>query len=162
VIDNHLTNSFPTMFGLCSNVNMTDSTPSATSLSLKGTIFDFTPVPMERQRHNGWTEVAQRRFIAALSAMGSVGAACRAVGMGRVSAYRLRERAGAESFAAAWDHAVHSGRSRQYDVAMERALNGVTTVRVLRGGSVSVSAGPDMDLIHAALRDIPSPPKIAR
>src|SRR3546814_6975661 len=76
--------------------------------------------------------------------MGSVGPAAKAVGMGRASAYRLRERPGAESFAAAWDRAISMGRMRQYDYAMDRALNGVTIVRVLRGGAVDVSGGPDM------------------
>lgn len=78
--------------------------------------------------------------------------------MGRVSAYRLRERAGAESFAAAWDNAVEAGRSMQYCIAMDRALNGVTIVRVQRGGSVSQEHGPEMRLVNAALRDPPAPP----
>lgn len=130
--------------------------------SLEGTVFDFTPVPMERQRGGGWSVGMQRRFITALAAMGSVGAACKACGMGRVSAYRLRTRAGAESFAAAWDKAIEDGRLRQYDYAMERALNGVTTVRVLRGGSISVESGPDMQLVYKALREVPMPPECAR
>lgn len=122
-----------------------------------GTIFEFTPVPMERRR--GWSELTQRRFIAALSIMGSVRAACQAVGMGRVSAYRLRERADAESFAAAWDRAVEEGRSMQYCIAMDRALNGITTVRVHRGGSVSLSHGAEMRLVNNALSDPPAPPR---
>lgn len=130
---------------------------AADTPDLTGTILDFTPVPLERIRSNGWSPLAQRRFIHALSVMGSVGAAARAVGMGRVSAYRLREREGAASFAAAWDRAIGEGKSRQYGYAMERAINGVTTVRVLRGGSVSVTGGPDMGLVRAALRDEPAP-----
>ncbi len=122
---------------------------------LSGTIFDFTPVPLERVRSNGWSPLVQKRFIYALSVMGSVGAAARAVGMGRVSAYRLRERAGAESFAAAWDNAISLGRTRQYSVAMEAALNGVTTVSIRRGGSVSVTGGPDMSVIRSVLRETP-------
>ncbi len=39
-------------------------------------------------------------------------------------------------------------------------MNGVTTVRVLRGGSVSVEGGPDMNFVHAALRDPPKAPII--
>ena len=136
---------------------MTDSPSPAPDLT--GTIIDFTPVPLARHRYDGWSADTQVRFISALSVMGSVGAACRAVGMGRVSAYRLRERDGAESFSVAWDHAAAAGRWRQYDVAMDRAMNGVTTLRVLRGGSVSVAMGPDMRLINAALRDEPPPPK---
>lgn len=122
---------------------------------LSGTIFDFTPVPLERVRSNGWSPLVQKRFIYALSVMGSVGAAARAVGMGRVSAYRLRERAGASSFAAAWDNAISLGRTRQYSVAMEAALNGVTTVSIRQGGSVSVTGGPDMSVIRSVLRETP-------
>ena len=132
---------------------MTDSLSSEAQLA--GTLMEFTPVPQERRRHDGWSADRQRRFILALRAMGSVGPAARAVGMGRASAYRLRDRAGAGGFATAWDRAIEFGRDRMYDVAMDQALNGVTTLRVLRGGSVSVSCGPDMRLVHNALRDEP-------
>lgn len=139
-------------------------TPDAepTDPDLSGTIFDFTPVPMDRVRAGGWSALAQRRFIRALSVMGLVGAAARAAGMGRVAAYRLRDRAltlggDALGFVRAWDQAVETGRARQYDVLMDRALNGVTTIRVLRGGSVSVNGGPDMTLTSAALRDRTAP-----
>ncbi len=44
---------------------------------LSGTHFAFTPVPMDRVRAGGWSPLAQRRLIHALSAMGSVGAAVR-------------------------------------------------------------------------------------
>jgi hypothetical protein len=106
---------------------------------------------LQRSRYDGWTPRVQKRFIHALSVMGSVGAACRAVGRGRVSAYRLREREGAESFADAWDAALEAGQDRQYNYLLDRAVNGVTTVRVLRGGSVSVEGGPDMALLRGAL-----------
>jgi hypothetical protein len=140
---------------------MTDLTPPHPphrAPGIIGTVFDFTPVPTARTRRDGWSAEVQRGFIHALSVMGSVGPACRAVGMGRVSAYRLREREATESYAAAWDAAVHAGRWRQYDVAMERAVNGVTTVRVLKGGSVSISGGADMRVLNAALRETPIPP----
>lgn len=123
---------------------------------LSGTVFEFTPVPMTRRR--GWCPLTQRRFIMALSVMGSVRAACDAVGMGRVSAYRLRERDGAESFADAWDRAVYEGRTMQFSMAMDRAMNGVTTVRVHRGGSVSLEHGPELRLVRAALNPCPAPP----
>lgn len=128
-----------------------------TAAQLGGTILDFTPVPQQRRRADGWTAETQRRFILALQAMGSVGPAARAVGMNRASAYRLRERPGAESFAAAWDRAADAGRARMFGYAMERALDGVTTVRVLRGGAVDVGHGPDMALVRAALREKPHP-----
>lgn len=145
------------MFFLCSNVMMTDSL-----MPPDDSLLAFTPVPLERQRGNGWSVLQQQRFIMALEAMGSVGEAARAVGMGRASAYRLRARTGAESFARAWDHAIECGQARMYDYAMERALNGVTTVRVLRGGTVSVSGGPDMKMVTAALRASDPPPNNPR
>src|SRR3546814_6904739 len=102
-------------------------TPSVPLLA--GTYLAFAPVPQQRHRADGWTPVTQQCFIRALEAMGSVGQAARAVGMGRRSAYRLRDRPGAESFAQAWDRAIAMGRMRQYDYAMDRAINGITTVR---------------------------------
>lgn len=42
----------------------------------------FTPVPMTRSRHDGWTPERQRGFIAALAQSGIVARAARSVGMG--------------------------------------------------------------------------------
>lgn len=120
----------------------------------------FTPVPMLRRRANGWTPERQQRFIYALQVMGAVGPAARAVGMGRASAYRLRDRAGAESFAEAWDIAFETGQDRQFHAAIDLAINGVTTIRVLRGGMVDVTTGPSRKLLHAAL--LPPPPRVSR
>lgn len=64
----------------------------------------FDPVPL-RARRDGWTPDRQREFIRVLHVKRSISAACRAVGMSRKSAYQLRERPGAEGFAAAWDAA---------------------------------------------------------
>jgi hypothetical protein len=136
---------------------MEDGSPNPREPDFSNTVFEFTPGPMARNRANGWTPLTQRRFIHALSVMGSVGAAAKAVGMGRVLAYRLLEREGAESFAAAWANAMHHGRWRQYGVAMTQAINGVTTIHVQRGGSITVRGGPDMNLVRAALRDEPAP-----
>ena len=85
--------------------------------------------------------------------MGSIDKAARAVGMGRASAYRLRERPRGRSFGAAWDSAIAMGRAHQFSIAMDRALNGVTIVRVLKGGAIDVSGGPDMTVVNAVLRD---------
>ena len=111
----------------------------------------FTPVPLLRKRANGWTAERQRRFVQALSVMGAVGPAVRAVGMGRASAYRLRERAGATSFAEAWDIALAVGEDRQFHAALDLAINGVTTVRVLRGGMIDVVNAPHRKLLNTAL-----------
>ena len=66
---------------------------------------DFTPVPT-KARHDGWNAARQVRFIETLAATKSVTRACKAVGMSAVTAYALRKRLGADSFAAAWDAAV--------------------------------------------------------
>jgi hypothetical protein len=60
---------------------------------------DFTPVPLDRVRHDGWTPERQRLFLIALAAMGTVDSAARAVGMSRISAYNLKKHVGAESYA---------------------------------------------------------------
>jgi hypothetical protein len=129
---------------------------------LADTCLAFTPVPQQRLRADGWTPETQANFIRALEAMGSVGKASKAVGMGRRSAYRLRDRTGAQSFAAAWDRALSMGRIRQFDYAMDRALNGVTTVRILRGGAIDVTGGPDMDVVRAAIREDAAPLKATK
>jgi len=85
----------------------------------------FTPVPRQTNRHDGWTDDRQRRFIEALADTGSVEAACRAVNMSTVGAYHLRRQKGAESFRKAWAAALELGVQRIEDVAMDRALNGV-------------------------------------
>ena len=74
----------------------------------------FLPVPV-RARAGGWTAERQARFIGFLAETGSVAEAARRVGMSRLSAYRLRERAGAESLAHAWDTvvALHAGTPRE-------------------------------------------------
>ena len=113
-------------------------------------LLTFTPVPMQRVCHNGWGAERQRRFITALSVMGAVGPAARAVGMARASAYRLREREGADDFAEAWDIAIAMGADTQFHAALDRAIHGVTTIRVLRGGSVDVTNAPDLKLLNAA------------
>lgn len=92
----------------------------------------FTPVPTA-PRHDGWTPARQRAFIDALGLCGMVAAAAREVGMTPKSAYRLRQRAGAESFAAAWDVAVGQGRAVATDAAITRAIEGVAEP-VFRGG----------------------------
>jgi hypothetical protein len=65
----------------------------------------FYPVPI-RTRRDGWTVRRQADFLGMLAETSSVMGACEAVGMSRDSAYKLRARPGAESFAAAWDAAL--------------------------------------------------------
>jgi hypothetical protein len=92
----------------------------------------FTPVPV-RAQHNGWCPARQQRFILSLARGLDVSEAARALGMTRQSAYRLREKAGAESFAAAWDRVQAFAREaasvRRSPMA---GLGGIETVLVPR------------------------------
>src|SRR5438128_11071533 len=82
--------------------------PTATELALPPPI-DFTPAPT-RKRHAGWTAERQRTFIERLALTGSAGQASAAAGVASSSAYRLRNKAGADSFAAAWERRCVSPR----------------------------------------------------
>jgi hypothetical protein len=83
----------------------------------------FDPVPVAA-RHDGWTPAKQRGFIGALAAWGCVKAAAGHVGMTPKSAYRLRSRADAASFAAVWDRAVDEGIAQTREAAFARAIHG--------------------------------------
>ena len=112
--------AFP--FSLCSTARMpADSSPAAATPHVP----TFTPVPV-RARRDGWTEERQRLFIRALVATRSVGQAAQAAGMSRESAYRLRRREGAGSFAAAWD-SILAARPRgtsSYELVWHRLVRG--------------------------------------
>lgn len=95
----------------------------------------FAPVPL-RYRADGWTPGRQADFLGALAETRSVAAAARHVGMTRESAYRLRERQGAESFAAAWDTVLpRSPKPRKVTPSpnFHRAFYG-TLKPIMRGG----------------------------
>lgn len=83
----------------------------------------FTPAPT-RKKHSGWTADRQRKFIEHLSLTGSVGEASAIAGVNSRSAYRLRNKAGAESFARAWDSALSLAATRLAAIAFDRALHG--------------------------------------
>lgn len=105
----------------------------------------FTPVPV-RARRDGWTPDRQRRFIRALAACGVVAAAARAVGKSATTAYALRERPGAESFASAWDIAVAMAGDQALETAIDRMVNGVEVPRFYRGVQVATVRRPDYRL----------------
>jgi hypothetical protein len=84
---------------------------------------DFDPAPTRKQ-HAGWTAERQRTFIDRLALTGSVGEACAIVGVASSSAYRLRNKAGAESFARAGDAALWMAATRLAAIAFDRAING--------------------------------------
>jgi len=111
---------------------------------------DFTPVPTASTRSDGWTPARQQAFIVALSELGGVGAAARAVGMTPQSANRLRRRPHAEGFAAAWDFALGEGLVRARDEAIRRGLHGRRTPIVHDGHIVGHRRRYDNRLLFAA------------
>ena len=100
----------------------------------------FVPVPT-RTRADGWTPARQAAFLAALALTRSVAQAARRVAMARESAYRLRRRQGAESFAAAWDAALGRAASAKRKVTPEerarRAIEGLLKPHFWRGEHVA-------------------------
>ncbi|MXO67264.1 hypothetical protein GRI72_00240 [Altererythrobacter marinus] len=127
----------------------------------RGRIPLFHAVPT-RQRADGWTPERQARFIGFLAETRSVTEAARRVSMARETAYRLRERPCAESFARAWDAALGRpagaqarGKShppaapgkRPRKVTNEelgwRVGTGLWQVRIYRGRFVGVMRKPD-------------------
>ena len=84
---------------------------------------EFETAPT-RKCHAGWTAERQRRFIEHLAHTGHVGEASALVGVSSSSVYRLRAKAGAESFARAWDAALRLSATRLGAIAFDRALNG--------------------------------------
>ncbi|AKM07907.1 hypothetical protein AM2010_1844 [Pelagerythrobacter marensis] len=122
----------------------------------------FHAVPT-RQRADGWTPERQARFIGYLAETRSVTEAARRVSMARETAYRLRERPCAESFARAWDAALGRSaravvRERSQDERSQaengprkvtneelgwRVGTGLWQVRIYRGRFVGVMRKPD-------------------
>ena len=84
----------------------------------------FLPVPL-RPRADGWTPLRQAQFLVALARTRSVKKAAFAAGMTRESAYRLRGKHGAESFAAAWDAVLGVATKRKVtaEERMRRAFD---------------------------------------
>lgn len=93
----------------------------------------------------------QADFLGALAEHFRVAKAARTVGMTRESAYRLREKPGAESFAAAWD-AVLAQRSSfapksTHSLLWHRTFYG-TLKPLMRGGRhVGTRHSPDNDAL---------------
>lgn len=120
--------------------------------SAKIIIPHFEPVPMARSRKDGWTPARQRIFLAALSTYGLVSRAAKAAEMGVTSAYNLRKRKGAESFAAAWDQVERAARDRALSYVIEHAMHGETRPRFYRGRFVGTVHRVDQKVALAAVR----------
>lgn len=92
----------------------------------------FTPAA-PRPRRDGWTADRQTAFIAALAAGDSVTAACRRVGRSPKSAYALRARPDAVSFAAAWDATIADIEVFATSAALDRCLEGTRKPVIYQG-----------------------------
>ncbi|MEZ0244561.1 MAG: hypothetical protein ACAH11_14395 [Sphingomonas sp.] len=119
---------------------------------LKAAGIAFTPVPTTRKRHDGWTPARQRDFLAALYACGVVATAARAVGMSGRTAYRLRARPGAVSFAAAWDRLIREAHGRAVDMVNTAALTESFVPRYYRGLLTGLVTANNRRMLFAALR----------
>ena len=99
-----------------------------------------------RRRKDGWTAERQQLFISMLRKHACVEKAARAAGLSRESAYRLRRRPGAESFAAAWDQAMRRAPSRgpgNPTLWWHRAIHGTMKPIVRSGQVVATLHRPD-------------------
>lgn len=84
----------------------------------------FAPYVHKAPRRNSITPDRQRAFIAALAAYGIVTQAALEIGASLEALYKLRQRPGAEGFAAAWEAAIDRGVARLEDCLLARALEG--------------------------------------
>ena len=111
----------------------------------------FYPVPVKRT-HNGWTPQRLAHFLGWLAETGSVSAACARVGMSRNSAYKLRQKPKAESFAAAWDAALGEPVRRvTIDDLEYLAYHGLVRLRFRGGKYVGAWPKPDASALSRLL-----------
>lgn len=97
------------------------------------------PTPKRPVRHNEWTRAKMAAFLRELAASQSVSQAAKSVGMGRQSAYKLRNRLAGTPFALAWEVALEAGLQQLAHALMDRALNGEEVPHYYRGELVGTS-----------------------
>lgn len=91
-------------------------------------------------------------FIDLLAEIGLVSVCAGAVGMSRKSAYALRRRPGADTFAHAWDFATGLGRFQAESQAIDRALHGERRPIFYKGRQVGERTVHNDKLLIAVLR----------
>lgn len=115
-------------------------------------LLGFAPYLHTAPRRNSITPDRQRAFVAALAASGIVTQAAREIGASLEALYKLRNRKGAEGFAAAWDSAVDRGMVRLQDCALERAIQGEERPVASQGRVVATYTRYDTGLMQFLLR----------
>ena len=112
----------------------------------------FRAVPL-RARGDGWTPALQRQFILLLATGAGVDEAARRLGRSRQTAYVLRRRPDAESFAAAWNAAVNFAREAavagRRTPAFEYGFDTLLVPRFYRGRLIGFVQRED---VHGAMR----------
>jgi hypothetical protein len=106
-------------------------------------------VPL-RYRRDGWTPGRQSDFLGRLAETLNVAAAARHVGKSRESAYRLRGKPGAESFAAAWDFILAQrppAPMSTHELLWHRLQYGILKPVMRAGKHVATRHSPDDDAV---------------
>ena len=124
----------------------------------------FSPVPL-RGRADGWTPKRQAAFLAQLAITRSVREAARRIGMARETAYRLRAKPGAESFAAAWDAVLgksNKGRRKvTSDERARRATEGLLKPVIYAGKHVGTMRKVDVSALLGHLAQLDRAERVA-
>jgi hypothetical protein len=115
-------------------------------------LLGFAPVPHKQKKRNCIGPERQRKFIATLAASGIVTDAARAVGASMEAFYRLRNKAGAEEFRAAWDAAVDRAMARVEGAAVARAIEGEERLVVSAGQVLGTERRWNESLVTFLLR----------
>ena len=116
-------------------------------------LLGFAPFVHEAPRRNSITPDRQRAFIAHLAATGIVKQAALHIGASLEALYKLRNRPGAQGFAAAWDAAVDRGMQRMEDCALARAIEGEERLLVSGGRVLGVERRHNEGLVQFMLRN---------
>jgi len=114
---------------------------------------DFQAVPVH-PRADGWTAAKQVEFLRWLGDLGSVTEAAAMVGMSVAGAYRLRKRAGAERFAAAWDSELMFAGESLMQRSIRRAIDGTAIPTIHRGRITHVRRVYDNQLLLKLLKRV--------
>jgi hypothetical protein len=88
-------------------------TAGLVDFSFLGDLLEFSAVPRQLTRKDGWTPVLQREFIARLAQTGSPTLAVEAMGKNLNGIRKLLKAAGSDGFRAAWERAVELGEGAE-------------------------------------------------
>ena len=105
------------------------------------------------------TDEKRARFLAQLADGQSIGAACKAGGFVRDTAYRWRKEDPA--FAAEWDAAIEQGTDELEDVAIKRARDGSDTLLIFMLKARRKETYADLGVRRITGRDDDSPVRLS-